>query len=228
VEGLDSAEDLAHVPGQHARDPALEKARAIHLDDRLHPARAEVPGPRVKIRRPADAVLHPPVGLLDHAGVEPRAGHHREMLAVHRPGVQRAAIPVQPDPHRRGEVGGNMQVRREEIRGAGRKDRQHRLRPGHGVDAALDRPVAAPDEDHLGAVRQRPASILRRLAALRHLIPQRIGDSLPRQHLPQLPQTATEVLACVRHHRDRLHGMASMSRRHRPKRVTRAVHPHHG
>ncbi len=40
-----------------------------------------------------------------------------------RPGIQRAAVPVQPHPHRLGEVGRNMQVRRQQIRCAGREDR---------------------------------------------------------------------------------------------------------
>jgi hypothetical protein len=83
VESLDPAEDLAHVPGQDARDPALEETPAVHLDDRLHAAGAEVPGPGVQVCRTADAVLHPPVGLLDHPGIEPGPGHDGKMLAIH-------------------------------------------------------------------------------------------------------------------------------------------------
>src|SRR5215813_15240256 len=49
MERLDSAEDLAHVPGQDTRDPALEEALAVDLDDCLHPACAEVPGPGVEV-----------------------------------------------------------------------------------------------------------------------------------------------------------------------------------
>jgi hypothetical protein len=227
-EGLDAAEDPAHVPGQDARDPALEKAPAVHLDDRLHPARAEVPGPGVQVRRPADAVLHPPVGLLDHAGVESRPGHDREVLAVHRPGVQRAAVPVQPDPDRLGEIVRHSQVRRQEIRRAGREDRQHGPRPGHGVDAALDRPVTAPDEDHLGAVGQRAAGAPGRLAALGHLVPQRVGESLPRQHLPELGQPAAEALAGVCHHRDLRHGSLRFCRPRSCRRRRRTELPEFG
>ena len=42
-EGLDSAEYLADIRGQHARDLAFEEAFAVHLYGRPHPARAEVP-----------------------------------------------------------------------------------------------------------------------------------------------------------------------------------------
>jgi hypothetical protein len=68
------------------------------------------------------------------------------MLAVHRSGIEWAALPVQPDPHGLGEIGGDLQVLGQEVRRPGRQDGQDGLRPGHGVDAALDRPVAAPDE----------------------------------------------------------------------------------
>jgi len=186
VERLDPAEDLAHVPDEDARDPALEKAPAVHLDHRLRPVRAEVPGPRVEVRCPADTVLHPPVGLLDHAGVETCTGHDREMLTVHRSGIQRTAVPAQPDPDRLGEAVRNTQVRGQQVRRAGREDREHGLRPGQRVDAALDHPVAPPDEDHVSAVRQRAAGVFGCLAALGHLIPERVGESLPRQHRPEL------------------------------------------
>src|SRR6266536_2943602 len=169
-----------------------------------------LPGPRVDVRRAADAVLHAPAGFLDHPSIEPCAGHDGEVLAVHRTGVQQPALPAQPYPHRLGQVGGDPQVPREQIRRAGRQDRQHSLRPGHGVDAALDRPVAAPDEYHLSAVRQRAAGALGCLAALRHLQPERIGNALPRQHLTKLPQAAAEILASVCHNSDPPHAGASV------------------
>src|SRR6266536_2706917 len=105
--------------------------------------------------------------------------------------IQRTTFTLQPDPHRLGEIGRNLQVRRKEIRRTGRKDGKDNLRPCHRVDTALDHSVASPYEDHLSALRQRVASVLGCLAALRHLIPKRIGQTLPRQHLPKLPQTAT-------------------------------------
>ena len=221
AEGLDPAQDLADVPHQDTGDPAGEEPAAVHIDGGLHPARAEVPGPGVEVRRAADPALHSPVGFLDHPGVESRAGHHREMLAVHRSGVERAALPVQPDPHGLGDIGGNLQVLRQEVRRPGRHDGQDGLRPGHGVDAALDRPVAAPDEQHLGALRQRAAGVFRCLAALRHLVPERIGHALPRQHPPELPQAALGALARVCHDSDRPHDPASV-----PARLAQIDHLH--
>src|SRR6266536_3019827 len=99
--------------------------------------------------------------------------------------IQRTTFTLQPDPHRLGEIGRNLQVRRKEIRRTGRKDGKDNLRPCHRVDTALDHSVASPYEDHLSALRQRVASVLGCLAALRHLIPKRIGQTLPRQHRPR-------------------------------------------
>jgi len=130
--------------------------------------------------------------------------------------IQRTTFTLQPDPHCLGEIGRNLQVRRKEIRRTGRKDGKDNLRPCHRVDTALDHSVASPYEDHLSALRQRVASVLGCLAALRHLIPKRIGQTLPRQHLPKLPQTATEALARVRHNSDCPHGMASVFAAGRP------------
>src|ERR1039457_5260620 len=92
AEGLDTAEDLADIAHQDARKPALEESPAVHRDGRLRPASAEVPGTGVEIGGAAETVLHPAVGSLDHPGIEPCAGHDREVLAVHRSGVQRAAV----------------------------------------------------------------------------------------------------------------------------------------
>src|SRR5580704_5290182 len=44
-ESLDSAQYLADISGQHARDLALEEALAVHLYGRPHPARTEVSDP---------------------------------------------------------------------------------------------------------------------------------------------------------------------------------------
>jgi hypothetical protein len=147
-------------------------------------------------------VLEAPVGLGDHPGVESRAGHHREVLAVHRPGVQPAAVAVQPDPHRLGEVVRDLQVRSQEVRGAGGQDRHGRVHSGHGVDAALDGAIATPDEQDVHALLSCATSVFGCVAALLHLMPQRVGHSLPGQDLPELGQAAAEALATVRHHGD--------------------------
>jgi ATP-binding cassette subfamily B protein len=86
-EGLDPAEYLADIRGQHAGGLALEEALAVHVYGRTHPAGAEVPDPGDDVGGAAQPVLRPPVGVGDHPRVEARARHHREALAVHRAGV---------------------------------------------------------------------------------------------------------------------------------------------
>ena len=86
-ESLDSAEDLADIRGQHARDLAFEEAFAVHLDGRPHPARTEIPYPGDDVGGAAQPVLRAPVGVGDHPRVEARARHDREALPVHRAGV---------------------------------------------------------------------------------------------------------------------------------------------
>jgi proline iminopeptidase len=69
-EGLDPAEYLADVRGQHARDLALEERGAIHLHGRLHRTRGQVPGPGGEVGRAAELGLGAPVGAGDHPRVE--------------------------------------------------------------------------------------------------------------------------------------------------------------
>ena len=204
-ERLDSAEYLADVRGQHARDLAREEALAVHLHGRLHPARAEVLDPGVEVGRAAQPALRAPVGVGDHPRVEAGACHHREALAVHRTGVQPPPVPVQPDLYRLGEVVRNPQVRRQQVRGPRGQDRHRRVRPRHRVDTALDRAVAAPDEHHVSPLGRGPARAGGGAAALLHLVPQRVGDAFPGQDLPQFGQAAAEALPRVRHHGDVSH-----------------------
>ena len=93
---------------------------------------------------------------------------------------------------------------REEIRRAGRDDREARVRAGEHVDAPLHHPVAAPGEDELGALVESALDLRRRLAALRHLAPERVGDALglearrsssspPPSVLPEWAMTATFI-----------------------------------
>jgi hypothetical protein len=67
------------------------------------------------------------------------------------PVSSRGRSPCSPTRTAAGEVGRDLQNRRQEIRCAGRKDREDSTHADHGVDAALDRPVASPDEYHLSA-----------------------------------------------------------------------------
>ena len=90
----------------------------------------------------------------------------------------------------------------EQIRRAGRDDRETHVRAGEHVDAALNHPVAAPGEDELRALVQRPSNLGGRLAALRHLAPERLVDSLGCEDATKLGQSAAERLAGVRDDRD--------------------------
>lgn len=137
------------------------------------------------------------------------------MLTIQRAGIESPLLAFQPHPHRLREVGRDFQVRRQEIGCASRQDRQDSIGPSHRVDATLDRSVTSPDEHHLSTLLQRTARALSRLAAFRHLIPERISDAFPRQYLPKLTQPAAETLTSVGHHRDRRHAIASvLSRSH--------------
>ena len=127
-------------------------------------------------------------------GVEAGAGHDGEPLAVEAADVELPPLPAQADEDGLLDVLRDAEVGREQVRGAGREDRERRVRAGHRVDAALHRAVAAPDEEQLGPLGQGTLHLLRREAALRHLDPQRIGHSLALQLAPQLGQAAAERL----------------------------------
>src|SRR4029077_11685948 len=101
-----------------------------------------------------------------------------EAFAVEPTDIEFAPLTAEADQDRLLDVLRDAEVRRQQIGGAGRQDREWRLRAGHRVDRALDRPVAAPDEEQIGAVRERTLHLLRREAALRYLDPDRIGDAL--------------------------------------------------
>ena len=90
---------------------------------------------------------------------------------------------------------GNPQVGCEQIRRAGRDDRKAHRRAGEHIDAPLHHPVPAPSEDELCPFVQRPSNLSRRLAALRHLTPERVVDSLGFEHATKLGQPAAERLA---------------------------------
>lgn len=143
---------LPHVADKNARDAAFEHGVAVDLDVRLRPAAAQAPGSGVHVRGLSDAVLEAAVGLLDHAGVEASTRHHSEALAIHRSRVDRSALAVQADSHRRAYVVWDAQVFRQQVRRARGNDRQGGARAGDGVDASLNGSVAAPDKDQLSAV----------------------------------------------------------------------------
>ena len=76
----------------------------------------------------------------------------------------------------------------------GRKDGNHCTGPGQRIDAVLHHSVATPHEQDLSAMRAGTAGNLRSFAALSHLIPLRVVDTLRRQSFPEAGQTAAETL----------------------------------
>ena len=154
-------------------------------------------GPAEHVGRAAEAVLEV-VGALDHRRVEAGPGHHGEALAVEAADVEPAAVAVQRDLHGLRDVALDAEVRGEQVRGPGGDDRERDLGVLERVDAALHHPVAAPGEDQLGAVLQRPLDRARRPLALRHLDPQRLGDARLLERAPQLREPAAERLAGMR------------------------------
>ena len=114
------------------------------------------PGPGPHIGQSPEAVLQAAVGLLHHDGVEAGAGHDREALAVDHADVEAAPGPVQGDVDRGGQVVGHAEVGGQQVGGAGRQDGDGDVCARHRVDAALHGPVAAPQEEQVGAVSRSP------------------------------------------------------------------------
>ena len=121
---------------------------------------------------------------MDDQRVEPDPGHDRELLAVHVADVELAALALERRLDRAVDLLRDAEVRGEQVRGAGRHDRQRRVGSGEDVDAALDHAVAAPDEDQLRALVERRPDLLGSLAALVHLDPERIGHAVALEGLP--------------------------------------------
>ena len=197
VERLHPAEERADVADEQAARVALVPEVAVHLDARLERLDTQILGCRPDVREAPVAVLRAAVGVADHAGVETRAGHDREVLAVHLPQVELPLLAREPDLDGFRDVVGNAQVRREEVRRSRRQDRERGVGAGHHVDAALHHAVAAPGEDRLGALGERLLDALGRVLALRNLGPDRIAHAGFLQHLAELLEPASHRLARV-------------------------------
>src|SRR5262249_44282196 len=120
-------------------------------------------------------------------------------FAVHPAGVDRGAPSVQPDVDGGLDAPWDADVAGEEVGRACRDDRKPGFRAGSGIDAALDHPVPAPDEDQPGAMRESVRDLLRRLSALVDLEPQRASDAPLAKRAPELVQAAVQALAGVCH-----------------------------
>ena len=84
---------------------------------------------------------------------------------------------------------------------------------GEDVEAALHGAVAAPGEDELGPLVEGPLHLLRRLAALRHLVPERIVDAGLLEDAPELDEPAPDRLAGVGDDGDARHRAPAVSSR---------------
>ena len=164
-EHLDPAEELADVAEQDAARLALVPADAVHLDLGAKRLRTQVLRPRPHVGNATEALLETAVcRISNHRGVEARAGHDREALAVEASDVEAAALAAQPDRDGLLDVLRDPEVGCEQIRRARRNDREAHRRAGEHVDAPLDHPVPAPGEDELRPFVQRPSNLSRRLA----------------------------------------------------------------
>ena len=88
-EHLDASEERADVAGEHAARRSVVPGHTVDLDRRVEGRSAHAPGARPDVGRPAEPVLEAAVGAADHVGVEARAGHDGEPLAVHARDVDR-------------------------------------------------------------------------------------------------------------------------------------------
>ena len=205
LEDLDVADQLADVADQNRRRLAPEPADTVHLDLGAEGLGTHGLQARPDVGGAAEAILETAVGVADHRRVHAAPGHDREALAVEAANVDAAPLSVESDFDRLLDVGGHAEVRCEQIRRSGGDDGEGDVGAGGDVDAALEHAVASPDEDELGLCVEQAAHRLGRLAALRHLVPQRIGDSCPLEGAAQLQEPAVERLPRVRDDAD-LHG----------------------
>ena len=119
VERLEPTEERAHVADQETARVVVVPQVAVHFDPRLERLVSEILGCRPDVRESSVLVLRAAVRVADHARVEAGACHHREVLAVHLPHVEPLLPAVQSDRHGLGDVVGDVEVGREEVRRAG-------------------------------------------------------------------------------------------------------------
>ena len=148
-EHLDAAEEATDVAHEDAARRACVPGHAVDDDLRLERLRPQVLGAGPDVGDATEAVLQAPFRLLDHRGVEAGAGHDGEPLPIEAAEVEHMAVTAEADRHGLLDVLRDAEVGREQVRSAGRENRERRVRAGHRVDAALDGAVAAPDEEQL-------------------------------------------------------------------------------
>ena len=205
-ERRDAPDHVSHVADEHAGCAIVEPLLAIDLDPHPHRVTREVPRPGEDIGERTDPILQAArFRVADHERVQPRAGHHTEVLAVGLAEVDRAAGAVQPDADRFLEILRDTQIGCEEVGRARGQDRDMDAAAGQRIERALHRAVTAPDEDQVRALVAESSRLLRDLLGLHDLDPGRVGEPVARERAPQLRQPAVERLGRVREDRDRGH-----------------------
>ena len=203
LERLDPAEELADVAEQDAARLALVPADAVDLDLGAKRLRAQVLRPRPHVRDAAESLLEtavPASRIIAASKPAPAMTANRSPLK--RPTSSLRRSPRSPIATACSMSLGIPRLVAKRFAVPAGIDREARLRAGEHVDAALHHPVAAPREDELRALVEGASNLRRRLAALRHLAPERIVDSLGLEHATKLGQPAAERLPGVRDDRD--------------------------
>ena len=197
VEGLHPAEERADVADEQAARVALVPEVAVHLDARLEGLDPEVLGGRPDVREAPVAILRAAVGVADHARVETRACHDREVLAVHLPQVELPLPAVEPDLDGFGDVVGNVEIRREEVRRSRRKDRERASVPA--ITSTQRCTMPSPPQAKIVSAPSSSAFSTRSGAYLLFGTSDQIRsvDSGSLEHLPELLEPATHRLARV-------------------------------
>jgi hypothetical protein len=104
----------------------------------------------------------------------------------------------------------NVQIIRQEIRGARWQECQIHVFAGESVNASLDGAVTSPYEEQVRTVGHGLTGTLRCFSALGHFVPKRIVDALFDQYFPQLAQSTAEHFLLVRNDRHRCHEDAAL------------------
>ena len=120
VEHLDTAEEASDVAEEDAARSAGVPGRAVDLDLRLERLGAEVLRAGPDVGHASEPILERAVGLLDHRRVEAGSGHDGEALAVEPADIELAPFAAEADRDRLLDVLRDAEVRREQVRGAGR------------------------------------------------------------------------------------------------------------
>ncbi len=225
AEHLDAAEQPAHVPDQHAREPPLVVPPARR--PRPRPSCRAQTGSSCRCRhtpaRPSLRFIRRLAPLIISAS-KPVPAITAKCSPFTVPVSNSRGSPCRPTRTAPLRSSGMFRLVASRFAVPAGRIASTACRPCDRVDAALHHAVAAPDENELGALCHRPARIRRCLLALVDLVPQRLSKALawpePRavragrrpcscaRAPPRRPLTSHRLLACRPPHA----GRSSLSR----------------